>query len=192
MAFTKWAGVTVDAGVARLVDEFADSNGLPRNVLRAFVLAESGGNPGAEGDAGASIGLLQLHERGQGAGLSVAERKAPRRNLEVGVPAIARAWKANAGITDQAARVERTAAESGHPGDPRQVTGHNVTIAETGIANILTWWHRLEGTEPTTSTSAILGLPADRIELLINEAIAFGREHPVELIVLGAALVLLS
>lgn len=43
-------------------------------------LAESGLDPAASGDSGRSIGLFQLHEKGAGAGLSVAQRKDPVTN----------------------------------------------------------------------------------------------------------------
>jgi hypothetical protein len=43
----------------------------------ATIYCESGGNPKAVGDAGHSIGLLQMHDQGSGAGMSVAERENP-------------------------------------------------------------------------------------------------------------------
>lgn len=185
-----WAGVHVAADIARLVDGAADTHGIPRNVLRAIVLAESSGDPGAVGDAGASVGLLQLHERGQGAGMSVAERKDPVRNLAVGVPPIADAWRATGGLGNARSRVERTAGMSGHPGDPERLTGHPKQIAETGIASIVSWWERLEAEAPSTAAANINGLPAGGLNDVIDEAIAFAREHPAELLIAGAVLML--
>lgn len=47
-------------------------------IVNAY--AESSLNPRAIGDGGKSVGLFQLHEKGGGAGMSVAERQDPTLN----------------------------------------------------------------------------------------------------------------
>ena len=57
--------------------------GFHRGVALAAVAnawAESGFNPNAVGDSGASIGLFQLHEAGVGSGMSAEARRDPRTN----------------------------------------------------------------------------------------------------------------
>jgi len=48
----------------------------------ANAYAESGFNPNAVGDSGASIGLFQLHERGVGSGMSAEARRDPETNAK--------------------------------------------------------------------------------------------------------------
>lgn len=61
--------------------------GVDPNVIAAMCWIESGFRPDAIGDDGQSVGLLQLHDAGLGAGLSVEERMDPERNLELGIRA---------------------------------------------------------------------------------------------------------
>lgn len=57
-----------------------------KKVLHAIALAESGGDPGAEGDGGWSIGLFQNHRRdGRGRGYSVEWLKNPENNTRLSV-----------------------------------------------------------------------------------------------------------
>ena len=58
--------------------------GAHRNTLAAMINHESGWDPFIIGDSGHSVGLLQLHDMGQGAGMSVIERQDPLTNLRVG------------------------------------------------------------------------------------------------------------
>lgn len=58
-----------------------------RYTIAAQINQESGWNPFAVGDSGHSVGLLQLHDLGQGAGMTVAERQDPATNLRVGIRA---------------------------------------------------------------------------------------------------------
>jgi hypothetical protein len=69
--------------IARLIErEFAAAGFSPYAAAAAVVnaYAESGFNPAAVGDKGASVGLFQLHERGAGAGMTVEQRKDPVAN----------------------------------------------------------------------------------------------------------------
>lgn len=51
------------------IEVFADWFGVDPFFVAAVALAESGGDPGAVGDQGHSVGLMQLHDGGFGAGL---------------------------------------------------------------------------------------------------------------------------
>jgi hypothetical protein len=69
---------------ARIIEEEFKAAGLQNSIIAAAIVnayAESGlrAEEGT-GDSGNSIGLFQLHSRGAGHGLSVAERKDPRIN----------------------------------------------------------------------------------------------------------------
>lgn len=70
--------------VAIIEEEFRNA-GLGERVIGAAIAnawVESGLNPNAIGDNGASVGLFQLHKRGAGTGLSVEFRKDPRNNTK--------------------------------------------------------------------------------------------------------------
>ncbi len=67
-----------------LIKQAAEGHGLELALLYGVVDAESGFNPNAVGDAGHSIGLMQLHDEGAGGGMSIEERRDPARNLDVG------------------------------------------------------------------------------------------------------------
>lgn len=62
----------------------AKRHALEPELVAAVCQQESGFDPEAIGDAGHSVGLMQLHDQGAGHGLSVQERKDPATNLEVG------------------------------------------------------------------------------------------------------------
>jgi hypothetical protein len=70
--------------------------GFERIVL-ATIAAESGGDPQAVGDRGASVGLFQLHERGLGSGLTRAQRADPDTNASRAVPQLAEAYRRTGG-----------------------------------------------------------------------------------------------
>jgi hypothetical protein len=67
----------------KTVVEVAKEKGIDPVLAVATMLVESGGDNRAVGDGGHSIGLFQLHDQGQGAGMSSADRQDPRRNAEV-------------------------------------------------------------------------------------------------------------
>lgn len=76
----------LDSNKQRMADiiyeEFVSAGLHPNIAIAAIVNAdtESGLNPEAVGDGGHSIGLFQLHDRGGGQGMSVEDRKDPRKN----------------------------------------------------------------------------------------------------------------
>ena len=84
---------------SRLVAVSAAQRGQAERIERAFraagyadgtiaaaivnAYAESALNPLAVGDAGRSVGLFQLNDRGAGRGYSTAERQSPDRNIAI-------------------------------------------------------------------------------------------------------------
>jgi hypothetical protein len=101
--------------MVRIIEREFLAAGLPLVVAAAAVVnafAESGLNPRAVGDGGASVGLFQLHSKGAGSGMSVAERMDPttntRRILQVllgkqGVPVLSAVQSGERGIARLAA-----------------------------------------------------------------------------------------
>jgi TP901 family phage tail tape measure protein len=78
----RMGGDSTMAEAVRAVVTTALKYGIDPAIALALAKAESTLNPRAIGDAGASVGLFQLHERGQGAGMSVADRQDPWKNAE--------------------------------------------------------------------------------------------------------------
>lgn len=62
------------------------------SAVAAAVLHESGFNPQAVGDGGASHGLFQMHDRGAGAGMTIEERQDPWIASSKMIPRFARAY----------------------------------------------------------------------------------------------------
>lgn len=75
-------GNSVVANAIRAVVQNALKNGIDPLIALALAKAESSFNPNAIGDRGHSVGLFQLHDQGQGAGLSVAQRQDPNINAQ--------------------------------------------------------------------------------------------------------------
>lgn len=186
-----WIGYQVDATIAAKVDAAADKAGIPRNVLRAVVLSESGGRPEVIGDQdiGGSVGLLQLYRAGgQGDGYPVAYLQDPDNNLAIGVPYIAAAWRRTAGVSPMRERVARTYATSGHPND--------LEAGKPYVEIIVRKWEQLEGVDPSpVNTLHVAGVSLDpaRLPEQARRAVAYAREHPgaAAALVAGAAAVLL-
>ncbi|PZC43183.1 MAG: Transglycosylase SLT domain-containing protein [Chloroflexi bacterium] len=76
-----------------LIEGLASSFEVPAAFLGAVMMAESGGDPNAVGDGGASVGLFQLHEAGMGQGLG-AMRLDPELNASIGARGLAEGWHA--------------------------------------------------------------------------------------------------
>ena len=81
-----WRGgglTTAQQAMVATITRVMESRDIPDEVIKAAIVnavAESGLNPNAVGDGGKSVGLFQLHERGAGHGMSVADRKDPVKN----------------------------------------------------------------------------------------------------------------
>lgn len=83
----KWKNNLNDSkrAIIAIIEEEFRRAGLGERVIGAAITnawVESGLNPNAVGDNGASIGLFQLHKFGAGHGLSVEYRKDPRNNTK--------------------------------------------------------------------------------------------------------------
>jgi hypothetical protein len=66
---------------------------VPPLLLKAVMLAESGGRPDAVGDNGHSVGLFQLHDQGYGYQMGDS-RYDPETNAERATKGLAEAWHA--------------------------------------------------------------------------------------------------
>jgi hypothetical protein len=64
---------------------------VPPLFLKAVMLIESGGDPGAVGDSGHSVGLFQLHDMGYGHGMGDA-RFDPETNAARAARGLAESW----------------------------------------------------------------------------------------------------
>jgi hypothetical protein len=94
-----------------------DKYGVPSSVWYPIALAESGGDPNAVGDKGASIGIFQINRvGGQGIGYSADQLRDPTTNAEVAAKAIVPAYHAVAGTVSNDALASEVARRSGHPG----------------------------------------------------------------------------
>lgn len=72
--------------------DYGERYNVPPEYILPLIQAESGGNPQAVGDNGASVGLFQLHERGVGYGLTVEERYNPQLQFDRMMPRIKAAY----------------------------------------------------------------------------------------------------
>ena len=67
------------------IEKEAEWNNVEPQAAIAVMMAESGGNPGAIGDDGFSIGLWQLHEAGAGAHMTDDDRISIVRSTAVAI-----------------------------------------------------------------------------------------------------------
>jgi hypothetical protein len=119
--------VALPADIVAVLLRLCEQYGVDPYVIAGMVWRESAWNPLAVGDYGHSVGLLQLHDAGLGAGMSVAQRQDIETNLRIGV----RAFRAN---RDEFGTVEAAVAahNAGGPalrlagGDWRKVYGGSV------------------------------------------------------------------
>lgn len=111
----------------------ADLRGDPEfeRIALATLMAESGGNPNAVGDSGASVGLFQLHERGLGSGLSRTARTDPDTNASRAIPQLAEAYRRTGG---DPVRTYTLAINPGATPDGPQVSGVMAAYRQGGGA----------------------------------------------------------
>lgn len=185
---------TVEDRVAALVDQSADKHRVPRNVARAFVIAESFVAGRVDGNAHNtsgedSVGLLQLNRSGgQGAGQTLATLRDPASNLAIGMPFIGSAWQKHPELGMTRARVMRAAWDSGHPGNIDLFTkgSRAYGIAEVGATRIADVWEQLEGVTPTTPTGQI-----DGYRRIFDEGQRMINERPAEVVLAAVGAVVL-
>lgn len=130
------AGFTWPDTLDAIIHSESSVAGVPLDLSYTFIGAESSFNPNEHVDNALedSVGLLQLNRRGgQGVGHTVAELLDPRRNLQIGLPYIRRAfelvWRP---AIPPAEFIWRVSALSGHPGD--------VPAADVRITRIKSIW----------------------------------------------------
>lgn len=78
------APINVPQNIELAIVRYANQVNLPPELIGAICYQESGFNPEAIGDNGHSVGLMQLHDQGAGAGLTTAQRMDIETNLRVG------------------------------------------------------------------------------------------------------------
>jgi len=98
-------------------------------AMVALAGAESSWNPLAIGDNGASGGLYQLHERGQGAGMSMEDRQDPYTNIEKAISYLAPVFAAAeaAGYGWQEGLRRMAGPDGQNPADPEQLYRNALT-----------------------------------------------------------------
>lgn len=74
--------------IVELITRIAREMGVDPQLALAIAKQESGFDPNIPGDGGHSIGLFQLNDRGEGAGMSVAERQDPETNTRVALAVV--------------------------------------------------------------------------------------------------------
>ncbi len=92
---------------ARIVAEVARRRGIPEDLAVATMLVESRGNERARGDHGHSIGLMQLNDRGEGYGVSYADKIDPVTNSDIALSEFQRRQGMYADYGDWAAGAQR-------------------------------------------------------------------------------------
>jgi len=93
-ATTPQGGVEGVMAWAQMAAQYGGEAGVPPEFILALIKAESNGNPRAVGDAGHSVGLFQLHDRGVGYGYTVEQRYDPALQFQLMMPRIAAAYQA--------------------------------------------------------------------------------------------------
>lgn len=76
-----------------MLNQLGAKYNVPPLFLKAVMLIESGGDPGAIGDNGHSVGLFQLHDQGYGHGMGDA-RFDPETNADRAARGLSEAWQA--------------------------------------------------------------------------------------------------
>lgn len=126
--------------VMQIVINEAIKNGIDPLIALALAKAESGLNPNAIGDNGHSVGLFQLHDQGQGAGQSVAQRQDPQHNAGQFLAAHAALYKqlvAEGLAGDQlAATFGRLAEQSDPQFAQRYAQAYRELAAQLGTTNL--------------------------------------------------------
>jgi hypothetical protein len=100
---TSVPGLSATSGpsdVMQTITNVANSLGIDPAIALADAYVESKFNANAIGDNGHSVGLFQLHDAGEGAGMSIAQRENPELNAEIALTQFARVKAANPGIVN--------------------------------------------------------------------------------------------
>lgn len=153
LIMTSMCGYTWPDSLDAIIREEAVRNDVPLDLAYTFIAAESGFDPTARNLTATedSVGLLQLNRiGGQGQGYSVQELMDPRRNLQIGLPYIAAAFRQTWSPTIPPFEfIYLVSIRSGHPG---QVPRDDYRILR--IARIWTCFF------PAAGVSGPLGAPS--------------------------------
>jgi hypothetical protein len=87
--------------IKAIITQVAQQYGVDPNLAIAVARLETAGtfDPTIPGDGGHSIGLFQLSDKGEGAGMSVAARSDPVANATIAIKQIANVMKSNPGLS---------------------------------------------------------------------------------------------
>jgi soluble lytic murein transglycosylase-like protein len=88
------------SNITQIISQIATSLGIDPAIALATAYVESKWNPNAIGDNGHSVGLFQLHDQGEGAGMSVSQRSDPILNAQIALTQFARVRQQNPGIVN--------------------------------------------------------------------------------------------
>jgi hypothetical protein len=132
---------SVNQIIQDIANQYASQYGVNAATLYRIAMAtvqqESGGNPNAVGDSGHSVGLFQLNDQGEGAGMSVAAREDPRANASIAMRVIAQQLAAHPNWTpgQVAAAAQRPANPAAYANSVNSIyNGGTATGAQDGAA----------------------------------------------------------
>jgi murein DD-endopeptidase MepM/ murein hydrolase activator NlpD len=149
----------VEATIRRVAGEYRFPSA---DLLVATARQESSLNPFAIGDSGASAGPFQEHERGRGAGLSVAQRQDVGAATERAIREFAQVRQRfpDADPGTWAARAQRPADPTGYAQKVNQLLGQGAPVGTAALAPVVStaapdWYRRYqEQARPTPPRAA--------------------------------------
>lgn len=124
--------------IKQIITDEANKLGIPPELAIAVAQQESGMDPASIGDQGHSIGLFQLNDQGEGAGMSIAAREDPVTNARIALTQIANVMKQNPNQSwgQIAAAAQRPADPTGYASSiDNAIVGDGLNNLQ-GIANV--------------------------------------------------------
>jgi len=118
---------TPSPAVLAAIQQAAQREGVPLNLALAIAAVESGYNPNAIGDNGHSVGLYQLNDAGEGAGMTVAQRENPLANALTALSRVGAVLRTQPNIDpgQAAALAQRPANPGGYAARVNAILGTN-------------------------------------------------------------------
>lgn len=128
------------AQITQIITDQATKLGIPPEVALAIAHQESGLNYASIGDNGHSIGLFQLNDQGEGAGMSVAAREDPVTNARIALTQVANVMKQNPSLSwgEIAAAAQRPADRQSYAQAINTALAPSMANKALGIAGSLT------------------------------------------------------
>ncbi|MGA8330440.1 MAG: transglycosylase SLT domain-containing protein [Mycobacterium sp.] len=126
------------AQIKQIITDEANKLGIPPALAMAVAQQESGMDPASIGDQGHSIGLFQLNDQGEGAGMSVAAREDPVTNTRIALTQIANVMRSEPNMSwgQIAAAAQRPADPTGYASSIDNAVAQDGLNNLQGIANI--------------------------------------------------------